>query len=72
MKNLVSRLAGMVCMPALGAALCAGVATNKRTPLLPEVRTGTPDAPRMFIDGQIDTWARVVKDNGSKAEWAPG
>ena len=33
-----------------------------------EVRSGTPDAARVFIDGQIDAWARVVKDNGIKAD----
>ena len=29
---------------------------------------GTPDAARMFIDRQIDTWAQVVKDNNIKAD----
>lgn len=33
-----------------------------------EVRIGTPEAARTFIDGQIDTWARVVKDNNIKAD----
>jgi tripartite-type tricarboxylate transporter receptor subunit TctC len=32
------------------------------------VRTGTPDAARSFIEGQIDTWSKVVKDNGIKAD----
>ncbi|WP_341912452.1 tripartite tricarboxylate transporter substrate binding protein [Polaromonas sp. YR568] len=29
---------------------------------------GTPDSARVFIDKQIDTWAKVVKDNGIKAD----
>ncbi len=29
---------------------------------------GTPDAARVFIDRQIDTWAQVVKDNNIKAD----
>ena len=33
-----------------------------------EVRTGTPESARAFIDGQIDVWAKVVKDNNIKAE----
>ena len=33
-----------------------------------EVRAGTPEAARSFIDTQIDTWAKVVKDNGIKAD----
>ncbi len=33
-----------------------------------EVRGGTPDAARTFIDGQITTWAKVVKDNDIKAD----
>lgn len=33
-----------------------------------EVRTGTPEAARAFIDNQIDTWAKVVKDNAIKAD----
>ena len=32
------------------------------------VRGGTPEAARVFIDGQIDTWAKVVKDNNIKAD----
>lgn len=28
----------------------------------------TPEAARVFIDKQIDTWAKVVKDNGIKAD----
>jgi tripartite-type tricarboxylate transporter receptor subunit TctC len=31
------------------------------------VRT-TPDAARVFIDTQMDIWAKVVKDNGIKAD----
>jgi tripartite-type tricarboxylate transporter receptor subunit TctC len=31
------------------------------------VRT-TPDAARVFIDKQMDIWAKVVKDNGIKAD----
>ena len=27
---------------------------------------------RVFIDKQIDIWARVMKDNGIKADGAPG
>jgi len=33
-----------------------------------EVRTGTPQVAQVFIDGQIDIWAKVVKDNGIKAD----
>jgi tripartite-type tricarboxylate transporter receptor subunit TctC len=33
-----------------------------------EVRTTTPEAARSFIDAQIDIWAKVVKDNGIKAD----
>jgi tripartite-type tricarboxylate transporter receptor subunit TctC len=33
-----------------------------------EVRGGTPEAARAFIDGQITTWAKVVKDNDIKAD----
>ena len=29
---------------------------------------GSPDTARIFIDRQIDIWAKVVKDNGIKAE----
>ena len=29
---------------------------------------GTPESARVFIDKQIDIWARVVKDNGIKAD----
>ena len=33
-----------------------------------EVRTGTPQTAQAFVDGQIDIWAKVVKDNGIKAD----
>ncbi len=33
-----------------------------------EVRTGTPAQAQAFIDKQIDIWAKVVKDNGIKAD----
>ncbi len=33
-----------------------------------DIRAGTPEAARSFIEDQMDTWARVVKDNGIKAE----
>ena len=33
-----------------------------------EVRTGTAQAAQVFIEGQIDVWAKVVKDNNIKAE----
>jgi tripartite-type tricarboxylate transporter receptor subunit TctC len=33
-----------------------------------EVRTGTPQTAQAFVDGQIDVWAKVVKDNGIKAD----
>jgi len=33
-----------------------------------EVRTGTPAQAQAFIDNQIDVWAKVVKDNGIKAD----
>jgi tripartite-type tricarboxylate transporter receptor subunit TctC len=32
------------------------------------VLTGTPESAQKFIEGQIDTWAKVVKDNGIKAD----
>jgi tripartite-type tricarboxylate transporter receptor subunit TctC len=33
-----------------------------------EVRTGTAESAKAFIDGQIDIWAKVVKDNAIKAD----
>ncbi|MDP3413674.1 MAG: tripartite tricarboxylate transporter substrate-binding protein, partial [Polaromonas sp.] len=33
-----------------------------------DILGGTPEAARVFIDKQIDTWAKVVKDNGIKAD----
>jgi tripartite-type tricarboxylate transporter receptor subunit TctC len=33
-----------------------------------EVRTDSPEAAKAFIDGQVDTWAKVVRDNGIKAD----
>jgi tripartite-type tricarboxylate transporter receptor subunit TctC len=33
-----------------------------------EIVGGTPEAARVFIDKQIDVWAKVVRDNGIKAE----
>jgi tripartite-type tricarboxylate transporter receptor subunit TctC len=33
-----------------------------------EVRTGTPQTAQAFIEKQIDTWAKVVKDNNIKAD----
>jgi hypothetical protein len=33
-----------------------------------DIRTDTPEAARAFIDAQIDTWAKVVKDNDIKAD----
>jgi len=33
-----------------------------------DIRGGTSDSARVFIDKQIDTWAKVVKDNGIKAD----
>lgn len=33
-----------------------------------DVNVGTPEAARAFIDHQIDIWAKVVKENGIKAE----
>ena len=33
-----------------------------------EVRTGTAQTAQAFIEGQIDVWAKVVKDNNIKAE----
>ena len=33
-----------------------------------DILGGTPDAARVFIDRQIDTWAKVVKDNNIKAD----
>jgi len=33
-----------------------------------EVRIGTPEAARVFIEGQVETWGKVVKDNGIKSD----
>lgn len=33
-----------------------------------EVRGGTPEAARAFIDAQIDTWAKVVRENDIKPD----
>ena len=33
-----------------------------------DVRTGAPQAAQAFVEGQIDVWAKVVKDHGIKAE----
>jgi tripartite-type tricarboxylate transporter receptor subunit TctC len=33
-----------------------------------DLRTDPPEAAQQFIDGQIDIWAKVVKENGIKAE----
>ncbi len=33
-----------------------------------DIMGGTPEAARVFIDKQIDIWAKVVKDNGIKAD----
>ena len=33
-----------------------------------EVRTGTPQVAQAFIEGQIDVWAKVERDNGIKAD----
>ena len=33
-----------------------------------DIQGGTPDSARVFIDKQIDIWAKVVKGNGIKAD----
>ena len=33
-----------------------------------DILGGTPESARVFIDQQIDTWAKVVKENGIKAD----
>ncbi|HET7528506.1 MAG TPA: tripartite tricarboxylate transporter substrate-binding protein, partial [Burkholderiaceae bacterium] len=33
-----------------------------------DLRDSTPDGAQAFIEGQIDTWAKVVKDNGIKPD----
>jgi tripartite-type tricarboxylate transporter receptor subunit TctC len=33
-----------------------------------DIHRGTPEAARVFIERQIDIWAKVVKDNGIKAD----
>lgn len=33
-----------------------------------DILGGSPESARVFIDKQIDTWAKVVKDNGIKAD----
>jgi hypothetical protein len=34
-----------------------------------DINTGKPAAARAFIEGQIDTWAKVVRDNNIKGEY---
>ena len=52
----------------INAALKQPEVANKLAGQGIEVRIGTPEAARTFIDGQIDTWAKVVKDNNIKAD----
>ena len=33
-----------------------------------ETRQGTPESAKAFIDGQVDVWAKVVKDNAIKSD----
>ena len=33
-----------------------------------DITRGTPESARVFIERQIDIWAKVVKDNGIKAD----
>ncbi|MFY9509342.1 MAG: tripartite tricarboxylate transporter substrate binding protein [Rubrivivax sp.] len=33
-----------------------------------DIVAGTPEAARLFIERQLDTWAKVVKDNGIKGD----
>ena len=33
-----------------------------------DILDGTPESARVFIDKQIDIWAKVAKDNGIKAD----
>ena len=33
-----------------------------------DISRGTPESARVFIEGQIEIWAKVVKDNGIKAD----
>ena len=33
-----------------------------------QVQTGTPQAAQQFIESQVDTWAKVVRDNGIKSD----
>jgi tripartite-type tricarboxylate transporter receptor subunit TctC len=33
-----------------------------------EISGGSVDKAKTFIDGQIDTWAKVVRDNGIKPD----
>jgi len=53
---------------AINAALRSPEVASKLAAQGIEVRTGTPEAAKTFIDGQIDTWAKVVRDNGIKAD----
>jgi tripartite-type tricarboxylate transporter receptor subunit TctC len=43
------------------------VATKLQTQGI-DVVGGTPEAARVFIERQIDTWAKVVKDNNIKPD----
>ncbi len=52
----------------INAALKQPEVANKLAGQGIEVRIGTPEAAKTFIDGQIDTWAKVVKDNNIKAD----
>ena len=51
-----------------GQTRTAGIVAAHLRSLGIEVRTGTPQAAQAFIEGQIDTWARVVREHGIKAD----
>ncbi len=52
----------------INAALKSADVASKLAAQGIEVRAGTADAARTFIEAQVDTWARVVKDNAIKAD----
>ncbi len=52
----------------INAALAKAEVRDKLAAQGIDIRAGTPEAARSFIEGQMDTWAKVVKDNGIKAD----
>ena len=53
---------------ALNAALAAPEVAGKLAAQGIDIHRGSPAAAQQFIERQIETWARVVRDNGIKAD----